>query len=121
MDCFKQHEDALPAAALDRPGTKENSALRFWLDRSSAVLGLLSNPSKSVLVSAASVWELNLKHHQGKLPELSGAITDLPGLLQADDEDEEAQQLEQQAARLLQAAQQLQQAQRERPSQHVCG
>ena len=31
-----------------------------------------------------SVWELSLKHHQGKLPELSGAIADLPGLLQAD-------------------------------------
>jgi PIN domain nuclease of toxin-antitoxin system len=37
-----------------------------------------------VLVSAASVWELSLKHHQGKLPELSGAIADLTGLLQAD-------------------------------------
>jgi PIN domain nuclease of toxin-antitoxin system len=38
-----------------------------------------------VRVSAASVWELILKHHQGKLPELSGTIADLPGLLQADD------------------------------------
>jgi PIN domain nuclease of toxin-antitoxin system len=37
-----------------------------------------------VLVSAASVWELSLKHHQGKLRELDGAIGDLPGLLQAD-------------------------------------
>ena len=61
--------------------------LWWWFDPdrlSSAVLGLLCNPSASVLVSAASVWELSLKHHQGKLPELSGAITDLPGLLQAD-------------------------------------
>jgi PIN domain nuclease of toxin-antitoxin system len=31
-----------------------------------------------VLVSAASVWEISLKHHQGKLPELNGAIGDLP-------------------------------------------
>ena len=64
-----------------------HALLWWWFDPdrlSSAVLGLLSNPSKSVLVSAASVWELNLKHHQGKLPELSGAISDLPGLLQAD-------------------------------------
>ena len=37
-----------------------------------------------VLVSAATVWELSLKHHQGKLPELEPAIDDLPGLLQAD-------------------------------------
>ncbi|MFO7629777.1 MAG: hypothetical protein R6W06_09755 [Prochlorococcaceae cyanobacterium] len=35
-------------------------------------------------MSVASVWELSLQHHQGKLPELSGAISDLPGLLQAD-------------------------------------
>ena len=45
---------------------------------------LLIDPSTPVLVSAASVWELSLKHHQGKLPELSGVITDLPGLLRAD-------------------------------------
>jgi PIN domain nuclease of toxin-antitoxin system len=36
-----------------------------------------------VLVSAATLWELSLKHHQGKLPELEPAIGDLPGLLQA--------------------------------------
>ena len=61
--------------------------LWWWFDPdrlSNAVLELLSNPSTSVLVSAASVWELSLKHQQGKLPELSGVITDLPGLLQAD-------------------------------------
>ena len=61
--------------------------LWWWFDPdrlSNAVLELLSNPSTSVLVSAASVWELSLKHHQGKLPELGGVITDLPGLLQAD-------------------------------------
>ena len=61
--------------------------LWWWFDPdrlSTAALELLSNPSTSVLVSAASVWELSLKHHQGKLPELSGVITDLPGLLQAD-------------------------------------
>ena len=45
---------------------------------------LLSDPATPVLVSAASVWELSLKHHQGKLPELNGVIADLPGLLQAD-------------------------------------
>lgn len=42
---------------------------------------LLDSP---VLVSAATAWELSLKHHQGKLLELAQAIGDLPGLLQAD-------------------------------------
>ena len=64
-----------------------HALLWWWFDPdrlSTAVRELLINPSTPVLVSAASVWELSLKHHQGKLPELSGAITDLPGLLQAD-------------------------------------
>ena len=64
-----------------------HALLWWWFDPdrlSTSVRELLSDPSTPVLVSAASVWELSLKHHQGKLPELSGAITDLPGLLQAD-------------------------------------
>lgn len=61
--------------------------LWWWFDPdrlSIAVRELLVDPSTPVLVSAASVWELSLKHHQGKLPELNSVITDLPGLLQAD-------------------------------------
>jgi PIN domain nuclease of toxin-antitoxin system len=61
--------------------------LWWWFDPdrlSTAVRELLTNSATPVLVSAASVWELSLKHHQGKLPELSDAIADLPGLLQAD-------------------------------------
>ena len=61
--------------------------LWWWFDPdrlSTAVRELVIDPSTPVLVSAASVWKLSLKHHQGKLPELSGVITDLPGLLQAD-------------------------------------
>lgn len=64
-----------------------HALLWWWFDPdrlSTAVRELLSNPATPVLVSAASVWELSLRHHQGKLPELSGAIADLPGLLQAD-------------------------------------
>jgi PIN domain nuclease of toxin-antitoxin system len=45
---------------------------------------VLINPTSEVFVSAASIWELSLKHHQGKLPELAAVIDDLPGLLQAD-------------------------------------
>ena len=37
-----------------------------------------------MVVSSASIWELSIKHHQGKLPELQHAITDLPSLLRAD-------------------------------------
>ena len=44
---------------------------------------LLADLGSSVLVSAATLGELSLKHHQGKLPELEPAIGDLPGLLQA--------------------------------------
>ena len=64
-----------------------HALLWWWFDPdrlSTAVRELLSDPATSVLVSAASLWELSLKHHQGKLPELSSAIADLPGLLQAD-------------------------------------
>ena len=64
-----------------------HALLWWWFDPdrlSTAVRELLADPATPVLVSAASVWELSLKHHQGKLPELSGAIADLPGLLQAD-------------------------------------
>jgi PIN domain nuclease of toxin-antitoxin system len=64
-----------------------HTLLWWWFDPerlSTAVRDLLTNPAMPVLVSAATVWELSLKHHQGKLPELSGAIADLSGLVQAD-------------------------------------
>lgn len=64
-----------------------HALLWWWFDPdrlSTAVRELLTNPAMPVLVSAATVWELSLKHHQGRLPELSSAIADLPGLLQAD-------------------------------------
>lgn len=64
-----------------------HALLWWWFDPdllSAAVRELLIDPATPVLVSAASVWELSLKHRQGKLPELHGAIADLPGLLQAD-------------------------------------
>ena len=44
----------------------------------------LGDPATAVMVSAATMWELSLKHHQGKLPELEVVIGDLAGLLQAD-------------------------------------
>ena len=59
----------------------------WWFDPerlSDAVRDRLLDSTTTVLVSAATVWELSLKHHQGKLPELGLAIADLPSLLQAD-------------------------------------
>ena len=61
--------------------------LWWWFDPgrlSTEVRLVLINPTSEVFVSAASIWELSLKHHQGKLPELAAVIDDLPGLLQAD-------------------------------------
>jgi len=61
--------------------------LWWWFDPerlSKPVQTLLADPATTVLVSAATVWELSLKHHLGKLPELAQVIGDLPALLQAD-------------------------------------
>lgn len=61
--------------------------LWWWFEPerlSAAVRELLIDTATPVLVSAATVWELSLKYHRGKLPELASAIGDLPGLLQSD-------------------------------------
>jgi len=61
--------------------------LWWWLDPdrlSEAARLLLLDSTTTIRVSAATVWELSLKHHQGKLPELDNVIQDLPSLLQAD-------------------------------------
>ena len=44
--------------------------LWWWFDPQrlpEGVLALLSNPETPIVVSAASVWELSIKHQQGKL------------------------------------------------------
>jgi PIN domain nuclease of toxin-antitoxin system len=61
--------------------------LWWWFDPerlSEPVRTLLADPATVVLVSAATVWELSLKYHQGQWPGLQQAIGDLSGLLQAD-------------------------------------
>ena len=61
--------------------------LWWWFDPQrlpEGVLALLSDAETPVVVSSASVWELSIKHHLGKLPELQPAITALPALLRAD-------------------------------------
>ncbi len=47
--------------------------LWWWFDPdrlSGLVQALISDPATPVLVSAATLWELGLRHHQGKLPGL---------------------------------------------------
>jgi PIN domain nuclease of toxin-antitoxin system len=64
-----------------------HALLWWWFDPerlSDPVQSLLIEPTTAVFVSAVTVWELSLKHHLGKLPELDQAIGDLPGLLEAD-------------------------------------
>lgn len=61
--------------------------LWWWFDPdrlAPQVRSLLIDSTTTVFVSAASIWELSLKHHQGKLPELTTVVMDLPQLLQAD-------------------------------------
>jgi len=66
----------------------DSHALLWWWfepDRlPSAVVNVLQNSGTPVHVSAASVWELSLDHHRGRLPQLQDAIGDLDGLLKAD-------------------------------------
>jgi len=51
---------------------------------SSSVLTLLQDPASRIWVSSATIWELSIKHHSGKLPEVGEALEDLEGLLQGD-------------------------------------
>lgn len=71
-----------PAYLLD-----SHALLWWWFEPerlSAKVQGLLAASSTTIHVSTATAWELSLKHHQGKLPELVAVLVDLPGLLQAD-------------------------------------
>ena len=75
------------AAASRKADAAEWAKVWWWFDPerlSEVVRTLLADPATSVQVSAATVWELSLKHQQGKLPELQQAIGDLTGLLEAD-------------------------------------
>lgn len=61
--------------------------LWWWLEPqrlSPTVASLLQDSSSPVHGSAASIWELSIKHRLGRLPQLAGAIGDLEQLLRAD-------------------------------------
>jgi PIN domain nuclease of toxin-antitoxin system len=41
----------------------------------------LADRTNELLVSAASVWEMSIKHHQGRLPEAAALLDDLDAAL----------------------------------------
>ena len=52
--------------------------LWWWIEPqrlSHSVASLLADSRSPVHVIAASVWELSLKHHRGRLPELAGGYS----------------------------------------------
>ena len=59
VSLFKQHEDALPTGALEGEGTEAHAALKFWLERAHARVGLpvwfffYSNGKSAIRVDAA--------------------------------------------------------------------
>jgi PIN domain nuclease of toxin-antitoxin system len=46
---------------------------------SSKARAALENPDSNLLVSAASIWELAIKYHIGKLPEAKAVVEDFYG------------------------------------------
>jgi PIN domain nuclease of toxin-antitoxin system len=61
--------------------------LWWWFEPqrlSHTVAGLWADSRSPVHVSVASIWELSLQCHRGRLPGLAGAIGELEQLLPAD-------------------------------------
>ena len=66
--------------------------LWWWFDPqrlSPSVAGLWADSRSPVHVSVASIWELSLQCHRGRLPGLAGAIGELEQLLAAQAEVEQ--------------------------------
>jgi PIN domain nuclease of toxin-antitoxin system len=47
----------------------------------SAAYDLIADPENQAFVSAASIWEMSIKHHAGKWPEIGGILTNIDGEL----------------------------------------
>ena len=71
--------------------------MRLLLDTHALIWWVLENPllspkataaiadtANDVLVSAASAWEISIKHKIGKLPVVAGFIADVPGAMEAE-------------------------------------
>ncbi len=63
----------------------DTHALLWWLfddpKLPAAVRDVITEPESTVLVSAASAWEISTKHRLGKLPEAGDVADRLPDLL----------------------------------------
>lgn len=46
-----------------------------------AAYDLIADRENQAFVSAASVWEMSIKHHAGKWPEIGGILTNIDGEL----------------------------------------
>ena len=61
----------------------DTHAFLWWLfdDRrlSRRARAVMADPGNTLLVSAASAWEISTKHRLGKLPSASVLVQDLPG------------------------------------------
>ena len=57
----------------------DTNALVWWVHQSpkltTAAYATLTDPANTILVSAATPWELSIKHRSGKLPEAEVIIT----------------------------------------------
>jgi PIN domain nuclease of toxin-antitoxin system len=65
----------------------DTHALLWWLDGderlSPAARAAIADPTRQVLVSAASAWEITTKHRLGKLPGAEAVARDVGGCLAA--------------------------------------
>lgn len=65
----------------------DTHVLLWWLfddpSLSKQARDAIRDPGNSVLVSAASAWEISTKHRLGKLPEAGEAVGNLPALLRS--------------------------------------
>lgn len=63
----------------------DTHALLWWLDGddrlSETARAAIADPARSVRVSAASAWEITMKHRLGKLPGAAAVAEDVPGCI----------------------------------------
>ena len=63
----------------------DTHALAWWMTEPerlrSAAYDLIADPENQAFVSAASVWEMSIKHHAGKWPEIGGILMNIDGEL----------------------------------------
>ena len=60
----------------------------WWLDGNTrlpiAARRAISDPTNDKLISAASVWEIAIKHNAGKLEEVGRYVLDMPSVLEGE-------------------------------------